>query len=157
MLSATAARARPLLARSGLLRMALGPERAGALRCHASGKVRVVHVAHILVKPDQDALLDEVEAKLAGGEKWEAVASATSICNMSRNRAGELGWLKPNTFFPEFETVAFGLDVGKTGRATTPRGRHLIRILNERQAKRSDRFDACKARCNPLPLTGAQV
>lgn len=135
MLSATLVRARPSL------RSLLSPGRATSVRCFASastdaGKSRVVRVAHILVKHDDagQALLKEAEAKLASGAAtFEALAASMSECS-SKTRGGELGWLKPASFFPDFEKVAFALPVNGTGRATTPRGLHLLKILQERYA-----------------------
>ncbi|EFJ48594.1 hypothetical protein VOLCADRAFT_60391, partial [Volvox carteri f. nagariensis] len=59
------------------------------------------------------------------------MARQHSTCG-SAKKGGELGWLSRGTFFPQFETAAFAAPVGGLARATTGRGLHVIKVLEER-------------------------
>jgi parvulin-like peptidyl-prolyl isomerase len=54
-----------------------------------------------------------------------------SVCPSAR-QGGELGWLGRGEYFPAFEAAVFEAGVGEVVRATTPRGHHLIHILEEK-------------------------
>ncbi|GLC53264.1 hypothetical protein PLESTB_000726100 [Pleodorina starrii] len=92
---------------------------------------RAVKVAHILLGEGQASLADEIEGKVAGGASFEDLARQHSACS-SAKRGGELGWLSRGSFFPQFEAAAFAAPVGGLARATTGRGLHLIKVLEER-------------------------
>ncbi|GFR44087.1 hypothetical protein Agub_g5249, partial [Astrephomene gubernaculifera] len=92
---------------------------------------RIVRVAHILLSNDQTPLADDIEAKLADGAAFEDLARQHSNCGSAR-RGGELGWLSRGSFFPQFEAAAFAAPVGGVCRATTGRGLHVIKVLEER-------------------------
>ncbi|KAG2429848.1 hypothetical protein HXX76_010630 [Chlamydomonas incerta] len=110
----------------------------------AASPDRLVHVAHILLPPDQEQKAKELEDKLAGGAAFDELAREHSSCG-SAKKGGELGWLSRGTFFPQFEAAAFAAPVGSITRATTGRGLHLIKVLAEK-------FQATIQQMNPEEL-----
>ncbi|KAG1661628.1 hypothetical protein FOA52_002858 [Chlamydomonas sp. UWO 241] len=107
--------------------------RPGNVRCMASNASQERLCAHILVKDKAlgSSRLDELEAQLAGGASFGAVAQAASEC-ASGKREGVLGWLARDAFYPEFEAAAFAAPIGDIVRASSPLGLHLIKVLEER-------------------------
>lgn len=107
------------------------------MRCTASSspsRMKKLLVAHILRKDkSQTALLDDLQRQLEGGasKSFAELAKEFSECG-SAKREGQLGWLSPGTYFPEFEQAAFAAPVGGLARASTPMGIHLIKILDMR-------------------------
>ncbi len=66
------------------------------------------------------------------GEDFSALAKQHSICPSAR-RGGELGWLSRGSYLPAFEEAAFAAQPGAAAvRATTERGHHLIKVLQEK-------------------------
>ncbi|DBA73267.1 TPA: hypothetical protein ACH3X1_011329 [Trebouxia sp. C0004] len=90
-------------------------------------------VSHILVKPDQEHVLDEVEERLAGGEDFRLLAGELSECRGSRMQGGDIGWIQRGQTTAMFEQAAFEADIGELVRAETQFGLHLIRVQAERQ------------------------
>ncbi|DBA88422.1 TPA: hypothetical protein ACH3X2_004913 [Trebouxia sp. C0005] len=90
-------------------------------------------VSHILVKPDQENILDEVEERLEDGEDFRMLAGELSECRGSRMRGGDIGWIQRGQTTPMFEQAAFEADIGELVRVETQFGLHLIRVQAERQ------------------------
>lgn len=90
-------------------------------------------VSHILVKPDQDHILDEVEDRLAGGEEFRMLAGELSECRGSRMQGGLVGWIERGQTAPMFEEAAFEANIGELVRAETHFGLHLIKVEAERE------------------------
>lgn len=67
----------------------------------------------------------------AAGIPFSEVAQKYSECPTAK-RGGEIGWLDRGVYFPQFEQAAYGAAVGELVRATTGRGHHLIKVLEER-------------------------
>ncbi|KAL6756620.1 parvulin-type peptidyl-prolyl cis-trans isomerase [Haematococcus lacustris] len=107
---------------------------AHAGRAAAAPPTRSIQVSHILVKEDEAIKLDEAEEALKGGKPFAEVAAQFSRCS-SAKRGGQLGWLQPGDFFPEFEATAFATPVGCVARARSPRGLHLLRVEEERMRR----------------------
>ena len=86
-----------------------------------------VHAFHILVPTEQKAL--ELKSSIEkDGEKFARVAKRNSTCPSSA-KGGELGWFSKGQMVPEFETAAFGAEVGKVvGPIKTQFGYHLILV-----------------------------
>lgn len=69
----------------------------------------------------------DLKAEIDGGADFEAVARQHSDCPSSA-QGGDLGSFGRGMMVPEFETAAFGLDVGATSDVvTTDFGYHLIK------------------------------
>lgn len=93
---------------------------------------RSVKVSHILVPRERASELDDVEAALASGSTtFESAARERSTCPSS-SAGGQLGWLGRGDTVPEFEQAAFSTPVGKTARAETDFGVHLLRVDDDR-------------------------
>jgi peptidyl-prolyl cis-trans isomerase SurA len=75
------------------------------------------------------ALLDSLNA----GEDFSELAKKYSEDPGSAAQGGDLGFVKRGVFYPEFESVAFSLDVGQTsGVVESPVGFHIIQLLEKR-------------------------
>jgi parvulin-like peptidyl-prolyl isomerase len=99
-----------------------------------------VRVSHILLMYEgserstatrsQDAALSEIgdiKDKITNGEDFAALAAAHSDCPSGRD-GGDLGLFSPGAMVPEFDTVAFDLEVGADSDVVpTPFGYHLLR------------------------------
>ncbi len=91
-----------------------------------------VRAAHILRSADgrgkEEALkeIEAVKAQLDDGGDFAELAKANSECP-SGSRGGDLGSFGRGAMVPEFETAAFGLEVGEvSGPVETDFGYHLI-------------------------------
>ncbi len=99
-----------------------------------------VRVSHILLMYDgserstatrsQEEALSEIGAikeKIADGEDFAALAGSHSDCPSGRD-GGDLGFFSPGAMVPEFDEVAFDLEVGADSDVvTTAFGYHLLR------------------------------
>lgn len=94
---------------------------------------RVVRVAHILLPPEKEVEFEQLvnEIKGTGGAGFSELARQHSTCR-SAARGGELGWLRPGTFYPEFEEAAMKAQVGSVTQCKTGRGHHIIKVLEDR-------------------------
>lgn len=87
-----------------------------------------VWAQHILVPDKQTA--DDVWQKLQQGGDWFALASEYSTDTSNKDKGGDLGWFKKGSMVPEFENVAFSLQVGQISEPIqTQYGYHIIRLL----------------------------
>lgn len=93
--------------------------------------------AHILIEVNDKvtdaqakAKVEEIQARLAKGEKFEALAKEFSQDPGSANNGGDLGFAGPGVYDPDFETALYGLkqdQVSAPVRSTF--GWHLIKLL----------------------------
>lgn len=93
--------------------------------------------AHILIEVNDKvtdaqakAKIEEVQARLAKGEKFEALAKEFSQDPGSANNGGDLGFAGPGVYDPDFETALYALNkdqVSAPVRSTF--GWHLIKLL----------------------------
>lgn len=93
--------------------------------------------AHILIEVNDKvteaqakAKIEEIQARLAKGEKFEALAKEFSQDPGSANNGGDLGFASPGVYDPDFETALYGL---KQDQVSVPVrsafGWHLIKLL----------------------------
>ena len=83
-----------------------------------------VSARHILVEHEYEA--QDIVKKLEAGESFEKLAQAFSKCP-SKAKGGDLGAFGKGRMVPDFETAAFGLDVGQVSKPVRTRfGFHLI-------------------------------
>lgn len=100
-----------------------------------------IKVRHILVRDEPAAAA--IYKQLTSGADFTTLARQNSICP-SRERGGELGLLKQGDLIPEFEQVAFSLNVGEVSKPVkTKLGFHIIQ-LTERVAARYKPFEEVK-------------
>ncbi len=95
-------------------------------------KPESVRASHILVKEEEEVnkILDE----LNNGLSFEDAASKYSQCPSKAN-GGDLGEFTKGKMVPEFEKVAFELEVGKLSEPVkTQFGYHLIKVVDKKEA-----------------------
>lgn len=74
-------------------------------------------------------LLDSLNA----GADFSELAKKYSEDPGSASQGGDLGFVKRGVFYPEFESVAFSLEVGQTsGVVESPVGFHIIQLIEKR-------------------------
>ncbi len=86
-----------------------------------------VHVAHILVKTENEA--KTILGRLDKGEKFANIAKEVSLCP-SKKRGGDLGTFGRGKMVREFEQAAFVLEKGQVSPIVrTKFGYHVIKRL----------------------------
>ncbi|WP_445571595.1 SurA N-terminal domain-containing protein [Pseudomonas sp. E102] len=93
--------------------------------------------AHILIEINDKvteaqakAKIEEVQARLAKGESFEALAKEYSQDPGSANNGGDLGFAGPGVYDPEFEKVLYALNKDQVSAPVrTDFGLHLIKLL----------------------------
>lgn len=102
-----------------------------------------VQARHILFRlpPDPDeATVEEIRAEaesvleeIRAGADFAELARANSDDSPTASAGGDLGWFGRGRMTPEFEEVAFALEVGETSDLVeTPFGFHIIRVEGHR-------------------------
>ncbi|AMW05071.1 peptidyl-prolyl cis-trans isomerase [Gemmatimonas phototrophica] len=78
---------------------------------------------------DAKARIDALRAEIAGGAKFEEVATRSSTDSVSALNGGALGRGPKGRFTPKFEDAAYALKVGEISQPVlTPFGWHIIRV-----------------------------
>ncbi|MCW1243126.1 SurA N-terminal domain-containing protein [Pseudomonas sp. SAICEU22] len=93
--------------------------------------------AHILIEVNDKvteaqakAKIEEVQARLAKGESFEALAKEYSQDPGSANNGGDLGYAGPGVYDPEFEKALYALSKDQVSAPVrTDFGLHLIKLL----------------------------
>lgn len=100
-----------------------------------------VHARHVLIKTEgrSDAeaqkMINDVKARLAKGEAFEAVARQASEEPAAKTTGGDLGWFGRGQMVPAFEQAVFSAQKGTlVGPLKTQFGYHVIEILDKRAA-----------------------
>lgn len=90
-------------------------------------KLTEYKASHILV--DSEASAKDILAKLAKGEKFDALAKKLSKDPGSKVNGGDLGWFNPQQMVPEFSQAVAALKNGETTQTPvkTQFGFHIIR------------------------------
>jgi len=101
-------------------------------------KIDKVRASHILV--EDPMLAQDILAKLYEGEDFEEMAKEHSI-DGSAQSGGDLGLFGKGQMIPEFEEVAFNLEVGElSGLVESEFGVHIIKVT-EKQTTFEDNKD----------------
>jgi parvulin-like peptidyl-prolyl isomerase len=91
---------------------------------------------HILVGTEEEA--EEVEARLAAGEDFAAVADEVSLD--TRSEGGDLGCVLAGSFAPEYRAAAMEAAIGEvTGPVAVESGFHLL-VVYERTAHTREEY-----------------
>lgn len=93
------------------------------------------HAAHILIEPREDgseqAVLKEIQDRLAAGEDFAALAEEYSEDFGSKNMGGDLGYSTGEAFPEEFEEALAQLKEGQVSAPVkTDAGYHIIKLLD---------------------------
>jgi len=115
----------------------------------ASGVVTITqtHARHILLRPGGQVSQTAARAQLAD-YKRQIEAGKADFAKLAREHSqdgsaaegGDLGWVSPGMFVPEFEEVMNKLQTGQIGDPMISRfGVHLIQVLERREAPISER------------------
>jgi peptidyl-prolyl cis-trans isomerase SurA len=103
--------------------------------------IQQLHLRHILLKPteiEDDATVQQRLARwreqiLSGKEEFGVFAKTYSQDPSSAVNGGDLGWEEPNTFVPEFASVAEKLKEGEISPPfRTQYGWHIVQLLGKR-------------------------
>ena len=124
-----------------------------------------VHVQHILFKTvgQTDALVEETKKKaedvlkqVKKGAKFDELAKKYSEDPGSKDKGGDLGWIRQGQTVPEFEKAAFSMAPGQiSDLVRTQYGFHIIKVLEKHEAHTKP-FDEVKDSIRmPLLLTEA--
>ena len=103
--------------------------------------IQQTRARHILLRTSaqlsQDAAirrLTEIKQAIASGAKSFEQAARENSEDSSAAQGGDLGWVAPGTFVPEFEDVINQLQPGSMSDPVVSRfGVHLIQVLNRRE------------------------
>ncbi len=106
-----------------------------------SSVVEQTHARHILLKPNQlqdDATvrqrLSTLRERVLKGEDFATLASSISEDSGSAVNGGDLDWMAPGSFVPEFETQMGQLKDGEISEPfRTNFGWHIVQVLGRRQ------------------------
>jgi len=124
-----------------------------------------VHVQHILFKTvgQTDALVEETKKKAEDvlkqakkGAKFDELAKKYSEDPGSKDKGGDLSWIRQGQTVPEFEKAAFSLAPGQiSDLVKTQYGFHIIKVL-EKQTAHTKPFEEVKDSIRtPLLLSAA--
>ncbi|MFW5996293.1 MAG: peptidylprolyl isomerase, partial [Halanaerobiaceae bacterium] len=92
-----------------------------------------VQASHILVETEDEA--EEVLAQLDSGESFEDLVEEYSTDSGTVDSGGDLGFFGKNQMVPEFEEVAFSLDVGEVSEPVESQyGFHIIKVTDKKEA-----------------------
>lgn len=87
----------------------------------------LVSASHILV--NDDATIAVIQEKLAAGEDFAELATEYSQDPGSASNGGSLGYFPRGKMVPEFEDVAFGLEIGGVSQPVQSQfGFHIIKV-----------------------------
>src|SRR5262249_16619643 len=122
-----------------------------------------VHVQHILFKTvgQPDAAVEEIRNRAEDalkqakkGAKFDELAKKYSEDPGSKDKGGDLGWIRQGQTVPEFEKTAFSLAAGQiSDLVKTQYGFHIIKVL-EKQNPHTKPFEEVKESIRaPLLLT----
>ena len=86
-------------------------------------------VSHILITENNDALIDEINAKIAANASFESLVSEYSEDFGSASVGGDLGFTSGETFPDSFEEAVMQLNIGEvSGPVQTESGIHFIKL-----------------------------
>ena len=93
-----------------------------------------LQAAHIFLADATDGKLQEIQARLDGGDDFAALAAEYSEDFVSAEVGGDLGYTSGNTFPEEFEAALANLEQGQVSAPVqTETGTHFIKLLDRQQ------------------------
>lgn len=99
-----------------------------------------LNARHILVADEETA--NSVKKELDEGGDFAALAEKNSTDTGSAANGGNLDWFGPGAMVPEFEEVAYGLEVDEISEPVASEfGFHIIQVLDKRQVEDQPAFE----------------
>lgn len=99
-----------------------------------------LNARHILVADEETA--NSVKKELDEGGDFAALAEKNSTDTGSAANGGNLDWFGPGAMVPEFEEVAYGLEVDEISEPVASEfGYHIIQVLDKRQVEDQPAFE----------------
>ncbi len=109
-----------------------------------------IHARHILV--DTEAKAKEIEDKLKAGGDFAQLAKADSQDTATKDKGGDLGWFPQGKMSPQFDDVAFKLQVNQiSDPVKTASGYEIIQVLEKDPNRPLDPRELAQRRSNALP------
>lgn len=109
--------------------------------------------SHILVEKEEEA--KKIKAEIENGLEFSKAAQQYSTCP-SKDRGGDLGVFEKGKMVPEFEEVAFALEVGElSDLVKTNFGYHLI-MVDEKITSGEKSFEEVASQLNQLVIQEKQ-
>ncbi len=111
---------------------------------------RVQQIVRTLPRDASDAqvakergLLLELKGQIEGGAEFAGLAKENSQDDQTRDKGGEIGWVKRGQLARPVEDVLFGLNVGELSKepVRTPMGLHLIKLEEIKPSVQKDLKD----------------
>ncbi len=103
-----------------------------------------VKVRHLLIQP-KNGNMDEAKAEIekirkeVTAQNFASLAKKYSTDQGSKDEGGDLGYVTKGAMVKEFETAAFGLDVGAVSQPVkTDFGYHLLLVEDKKEAKKTE-------------------
>jgi peptidyl-prolyl cis-trans isomerase SurA len=132
----------PLRSGSGLHILFLKDKKGG----FESSVVLQTHVRHILVTPNEitseEQALDKLKLardRIVNGELFEDLAVEISDDKSNASQGGDMSWIDPGTFVPEFSVVMDKLELNELSEPVkTQFGYHLIEVLGRRDQDQTE-------------------
>jgi len=102
--------------------------------------VNQIHLRHILMKPnelDDDQTVRQkllkIRQRILNGEDFAGIATTTSEDPGSAPDGGDLGWVSPSAFVPEFQKAIANLKINEISMPFKTRyGWHIVQLLGKR-------------------------
>ncbi|HLF11512.1 MAG TPA: peptidylprolyl isomerase [Gammaproteobacteria bacterium] len=105
-----------------------------------------LHIRHILLRPTEildDAATQQkllgIREQIVGGDDFGTIAQSISEDTVSAADGGDLGWVAPGDFVPEFEQMLAMLEIGTLSQPFQTRfGWHIAEVLDRRSYDTTD-------------------
>ena len=109
-----------------------------------------IHARHILV--DTEAKAKEIEDKLKAGGDFAQLAKTDSQDTTTKDKGGDLGWFPQGKMSPQFDDVAFKLQVNQISQPVkTNTGYEIIQVLEKDPNRPLDPQELAQRKSNALP------
>ncbi len=108
--------------------------------------VEQIHLRHIMLRPNE--ILDDsavrqkalgIRAQILGGDDFGTLARAVSEDTGTASDGGDVGWIEPDEFVPEFSEVLANMPLNELSEPMKSRaGWHLVEVLERRSHDTTD-------------------